>query len=262
MRHYPYCDYCERWGHPTCCQVPSYESYPSCECCGAYGHEADDCRDPELMGMMQQLLTSMTDLSAEVKSIGESQRALAITLAQNAMTVSELPELLPTQTNIGVDDDCTFASFDSEENLEADIDEPEEEELREEQFEEPEEEPILFAHQVHTMPLSFSLGMVHEKGERQFGAFTGLLAKWHTDDRITEGITEVPSYTISQEETHLFGEDGTDGDTREKEDWYDMEKGHVILERPYWIRTTLPVDMVVLWRKNAGSFKVYKRRWK
>ena len=246
MRHYPYCDYCERWGHPTCCQVPSYEYYPSCECCGAYGHEADDCRDPEMIGMMQLLLTSMDDLSAEVKSIGESQRVLAITLAQNAMTVSELPELLPTQTNIGVNDDCIFASSDSEEDLESDIDEPEEEELREEQFEEPEKEPRLFAHQVRTMPLSFSLGMFHEKGEKQFGAFTGLLAKWHTDDPITEEDVEVPSYVISHEEIYLFEDDGTSEGTRRKEDGYDMDMGHVILEGPFWMRTTLPVDMVVL----------------
>ena len=102
MRYYPYCDYCEEWGHPTCCQVPNYEYYPPCEFCGAYDHEADDCRDPELMSMMKQMITSMADLSAEVKNIGESRRVLAITLAQNAMNASELPELLPTQTYIGV----------------------------------------------------------------------------------------------------------------------------------------------------------------
>ena len=244
MRYYPYCDQCERWGHPNCLD------------------ENEKLRKEiaDLKAMREQRQAEIEELRANFLVMQAAMEDLGRKL--NAPTkedtptrdMSTLSEPLPTQTNTGVNDDCTVVSLEIEEDMEDDLEELEEEELK--------EEPRLFAHKVYTVPLSFSLGMIHEKVEQQFGAFAGLLAKWHTDDPIKEEVTEVPSYTISQEEIPLFEEDGTYGDTRGREDCYDMKEGHVILGGPYLKRTPLPIDMVVLWSKNAGSFKVYKRRWK
>ena len=267
MKHYPYCDYCGVWGHPDC-QEENKELLSQL----VAAKELRKTQVAQLQELRAQYLAMQMAVEALRREpnaprkedpptrndspIGDSQNGTFV--AQIAKDMPTLSKPLPTQTSTGVSDDCVVGSVETEEDLEDDFDEPK----KEEQFEELKEEPELFVHQVDTMPLPFSLGMVHENVEQQFGAFTGMLAKWHKEDPIKEEVTEVPSYTISQEEIHLFEEDGTKGDTRGKEDSYDMGKGHVILERPYWIRTTLPVDMVVLWSKNAGSFKVYKRRWK
>ena len=106
---------------------------------------------------------------------------------------------------------------------------------------------------------------MEEKVEQQSFVFTGMLAKWHVQDKLTEVYSHTPSNVESLEETQMFAYDGASDDKKGSK----PTKKKSTLKESTYARYAQPLcskkksledEWVEIWTVHSGRYKLLRNR--